>query len=90
MDSELPTFEICPRCSQRTASQFFRTIQKTRVCIPCAQRAADLKATLDAQLKDYRENGGLGWLWKHIGYVAYATVGGVAFRFLVQRYLNHH
>ena len=74
------SFEVCPSCSQRTASQFFRVVRKTRLCLLCAQRAEKGDACVRAQIEDRRLHGGSGWLWQHILYVVYATIGGTLLR----------
>ena len=72
--SESPvTFEICPKCDQRTASHFFRTYKKTRLCNLCAHRAEKGDASFRAHMEDKRLHGGLGWLWEHIFEVALKT-----------------
>lgn len=48
------------------------------------------EAAAKADIEDHRLNGGLGWLWKHITYLAYVSVGGVALRYLIKSYLSTH
>jgi hypothetical protein len=50
----------------------------------------EAKAAAKADIEDHRLNGGLGWLWKHIAYLAYVSVGGVALRYLIKSYLSTH
>ena len=85
-----PAFEICPHCAQKTATEFFRTVKKRRLCVLCADRAAKADADAKAAIEDHRQHGGLGWLWKHIAYTAYASVGGLVIRYLVRSYLHAH
>jgi hypothetical protein len=70
------TFEICPECTQRTASHFFRTVRKRRLCNLCAHRAEEAAVSLTARTKDANVHGGLGWLWEHIGLTALGAFGG--------------
>jgi hypothetical protein len=82
-------FEICSSCGQRTAAQFFRTVNKVKLCVLCAQRADDAEASLRGLVEDHRLHGGMGWLWKHIAYVAYVTIGWIIVRFLFKSLLLH-
>jgi hypothetical protein len=79
-------FETCPECSQRTASDFFRTVGETRLCFLCAQRAAESDASLRAQIQDRRYHG-LGWLWKSIACTAAITVALLILRYLIISYV---
>jgi hypothetical protein len=63
-------FEVCPGCSQRTASDFFRTVKKKRLCCLCAQRSEADDASIRAHIEDQRVHGGLGWLWKSMAATA--------------------
>ena len=85
-----PTLEACPNCGQRTAAEFFRTIKKRRICVLCADRTAKADADAQADVEDHRLHGGLGWLWKHIAYVAYASVGSLVVRYLIRSYFHAH
>ena len=82
--------EICANCAQETASAFFKTVQKRRICALCADRATKTEAAVKADMEDHRLHGGLGWLWKHIAYVAYASVGGIVLRYLIKSFLLTH
>lgn len=84
------TFEICPNCEQKTAAEFFRTVRKRRLCVLCADRATKADAAAKADIDDHRLHGGLGWLWKHIAYTAYASVGGLVLRYLLRSYFHAH
>jgi hypothetical protein len=84
------TYEICPSCSQRTASEYFRTVKKTRICNLCAQRADDSDASVRAQIEDHRYHGGLGWLWKFIAGVAAATIAGMVVRYFLISFLRRN
>ena len=48
------------------------------------------EADVKADIEDHRLHGGLGWLWKHIAYTAYASVGGLVLRYLIKSYLVTH
>jgi hypothetical protein len=85
-----PALEICANCAQETASAFFRTVKKRRICALCADRAMKTEAAVKADVEDHRLNGGLGWLWKHIAYIAYVSVGGIVLRYLIKSYLVTH
>ena len=85
-----PTFEICPNCAQKTATEFFKTVKKRRVCVLCADRATKADTAAKADIEDYRLHGGLGWLWKHVAYTAYASVGGLVLRYLIRSYFQTH
>lgn len=85
-----PELEICANCGQKTASAFVKTVKKRRICALCAARALKTEAAAKADLEDHRLNGGLGWLWKHIAYTAYVSVGGLALRYLIKNYLATH
>jgi hypothetical protein len=81
-------FEICPACSQSTASSFFRNVGAIRMCALCAQRAGKEVQAREARALDARYHGGLGWLWRHIGWVAFSTFAVIAIRILL-RSLSH-
>ena len=85
-----PALEICPNCGQKTASEFFRMVKKRRICALCADRAMKADAAAKADIEDHRLHGGLGWLWKHIAYTAYASVGGLVLRYLIRSYFHAH
>jgi hypothetical protein len=85
-----PAFEICPNCAQKTSAEFFRTVKKRRVCVLCADRATKADAAAQADIEDHRLHGGLGWLWKHIAYTAYASVGGLVLRYVIRSYFHAH
>ena len=85
-----PPLEICPQCAQTTAPEFFRTVKKRGICVLCADRTAKADTAAKAAVEDYRQHGGLGWLWKHIAYTAYANVGGLVIRFIIRTYLHAH
>lgn len=81
MSSEpIAEFEICPCCSQKTASAFFRTVDKTRVCCLCADRAEESKAAVLAHIEDRRIHGGIGWLWKPLAVTVGAMLLGILLR----------
>jgi hypothetical protein len=48
------------------------------------------EAAAKADIEDHRLNGGLGWLWKHIAYTAYASVGGLVLRYLIKSHFQTH
>jgi hypothetical protein len=85
-----PALEICENCAQKTASEFFRTVKKRRICALCADRAMKAEAAVKADIEDHRINGGMGWLWKHIAYTAYASVGGLVLRYLIKSHFQTH
>lgn len=85
-----PALEICADCSQETASAFLTTIKKRRICALCADRALKTEAAVKADIEDHRLHGGLGWLWKHIAFTAYASVGGIVLRYLIKSYFPTH
>ena len=85
-----PSFEVCPACSQPTAAQFFRSVGKQRLCVLCAKRADRAEVDSRAQIEDHRLHGGAGWLWRHIAYTVYATVGGLALRLIILHFLRSH
>jgi hypothetical protein len=85
-----PALETCANCAQKTASAFFTTVKKRRLCVLCADRAMKAEAAVKADIEDHRLHGGLGWLWKHIAYTAYASVGGLVLRYLIKSYLLTH
>jgi hypothetical protein len=84
------TLESCPSCGQKTAGEFFRTVNKRLICVLCADRTTKAEAAAKADIEDHRLHGGLGWLWKHIAYVAYASVGGLVARYLIRSLLHGH
>src|SRR2546423_10189121 len=85
-----PTFEICPNCAQKTATEFFRLVKKRRICVLCADRATKADTAAKADIEDYRLNGGLWWLLEHVAYTAYASVGRLGPRYLLPSYLPPH
>jgi len=48
------------------------------------------EAAAKADIEDHRLNGGLGWLWKHIAYTAYVSVGGLVLRYLIKSHFQTH
>lgn len=84
-----PALEICPLCAQKTAGEFFRTVNKRRICVLCADRTSKANAAAQAAIEDHRLHGGLGWLWKHVAYTAYASVGGLVLRYFIRNYFHH-
>jgi hypothetical protein len=85
-----PALEICANCGQKTASAFIRTVRKRRICALCADRARQAEAEAKADIDDHRLHGGLGWLWKHVAYTAYVSVGGLVLRYLIKSYFLAH
>ena len=85
-----PALETCSVCAQKTAAEFFRTVKKGRICVLCADRAEKADADAKAAIEDHRQHGGHGWLWKHVAYTAYASVGGLVVRYLVWSYFHPH
>ena len=83
-----PALEVCPNCGQKTAAAFFTTTGKRRICVLCADRARKTDADVKADIEDHRLHGGHGWLWKHIAYTAYASVGGLVLRYLIRSYFH--
>ena len=77
------TFEICPECTQRTASHFFRPVGKRRLCNLCAHRVDQGAAALTARTKDANIHEGLGWLWEHVAWTAFGVLGGPLARLMV-------
>ena len=82
--------ETCPNCGQKTARAFIRTLKKRRICALCADRSMQAEAEAKADIEDHRLHGGLGWLWKHIAYTAYVSVGGLVLRYLIKSYFLAH
>jgi hypothetical protein len=85
-----PPFENCSHCGQKTATEFLQTAGKRRICVLCADREKKANAAVKADIEDHRLNGGLGWLWKHIAYTAYVSVGAIVLRYLVKSYFQAH
>ena len=85
-----PVLETCATCGQKTATAFVRTVKKRRICALCADRAIKADADVKADIEDHRLHGGLGWLWKHIAYTAYVSVGGMVLRYLIKSYFVTH
>jgi hypothetical protein len=85
-----PALEICANCGQQTAPQFFRKVGAKQICVLCAQRSAESDKALKEAIEDDKLHGGYGWLWKHIAYTAYASVGGLVLRYLIKSYLVTH
>lgn len=85
-----PALQVCPDCGQKTATEFFRTVKKRKVCVLCAERTRKAEAATKADLDDHKLHGGLGWLWKHIAYTAYVSVGGLVIRYLIRSYFAGH
>ncbi len=87
--SDLPfAMEICPSCEKSTASHLFRTVDTKRLCLLCAQRAEDSVTSARALTEDHRVHGGLGWLWKHVAWVAFLAVGYTVIKHLIMHFLG--
>ena len=78
-----PEFEICPGCSQRTASEFFRTVNARRLCYVCAVREEEQEESIKEYIEDQRIHGGMGWLWKFIATIAVLTILGMIVRYFL-------
>jgi hypothetical protein len=79
------TFEICPLCSQRTASHLFRDWKNVRCCFICAQRSAKDDEDEKALIIDQRYHG-MG-IRKHIITVAILALLGLFLRFFGLHFL---
>lgn len=84
-----PDFEKCPSCSERTASEYFRTVKDKRLCFLCAQRAEESDASFRAHIEDQRHHG-LGWLWKSIACTAGVTIVALIVRYFIISYLRQN
>ncbi len=80
--------EVCPTCGQGTAAHLFRIVDKKSLCLLCAKRTEDSVASLRAHVEDQRVHGGLGWLWKHFAYTAFAAVGYSIVKHLILHFLT--
>ena len=86
-DAEV-TFEICPVCSQRTASHLFRKYKKSRLCFLCAQRAEQTEQEEHAYVLDRRVHGGLvSNVMRHLLWVAVFTILSVFGRGILVHFL---
>ena len=83
----ISAMEVCPSCEQQTASHLFRDVNKKRLCLLCAKRAEDTVASHRALAEDHRMHGGLGWLWKHVAYTAFAAVGYAIVRHVILHFV---
>lgn len=82
------SIEVCPSCEQGTASHLFRTVNTKRLCLLCAKRAEDSVVSVRALAEDQRVHGGTGWLWKHVGWVAFLAVGYTVIKHLIMHFLG--